>query len=241
MPAARPAVTAAAVAKALGRKASAAWMCGADGAPPLGPTPNPPAVAVTALLEHETLPPVVWELACAPGAIVGVLRTAGYTVIATDLNDWGCPDSESRRDFLFEQRAPDGCECIITNPPYKLAQEFVLKARELAPKVVMLLRLAFLESERRRNILESGDLARVFVFRNRLPMMHRFGWSGPRASSATAYAWFVWDRAHSGPLMLDRISWVPAGERVRTRMTDINESHSRSILSAQVRESMARP
>jgi hypothetical protein len=33
---------------------------------------------------------------------------------------------------------------------------------------------------------------------------------GPRASSATAYAWFVWDRAHSGPLVLDRISWVPA-------------------------------
>jgi hypothetical protein len=74
----------------------------------------------------------------------------------------------------------------------------------------MLLRLGFLESERRRNILESGDLARVYVFRNRLPMMHRFGWTRPRASSATAYAWFVWDRAHSGPLVLDRISWVPA-------------------------------
>jgi len=154
------------------------------------------AEAVAALLERETLPPVVWEPACGPGAIVGVLRAKGHTVIATDLNDWGCPDSESRRDFRVEQRAPDGCGCIITNPPYKLAQEFVLKARELVPKVVMLLRLAFLESECRRNILEPGDLARVFVFRNRLPMMHRFGWTGPRASSATAYAWFAWDRAH---------------------------------------------
>jgi hypothetical protein len=169
-----------------------------------------PAVAVVALLQREMLPSVVWEPACGPGAIVGVLRASGHTVIATDLNDWRCPDSESGRDFLLEQRAPDGCGCIITNPPYKLAQEFVLKARELAPKVVMLLRLGFLESERRRNILESGDLARVFVFRNRLPMMHRFGWAGPRASSATAYAWFVWDRAHSGPLVLDRISWEPA-------------------------------
>src|SRR6516162_4729374 len=128
-----------------------------------------PAVAVTALLERETLASVVWEPACGPGAIVGVLRAAGHTVIATDLNDWGCPDSEARRNFLFEQRAPDGCECIITNPPYKFVQKFVLKARELVPKVVMLLRLGFLESERRRNILESGDLARVYVFRNRLP------------------------------------------------------------------------
>jgi len=169
-----------------------------------------PAVAVTALLEREMLSSVVWEPACGPGAIVGVLRAAGHTVIATDLNDWGCPDSEARRNFLFEQRAPDGCECIITNPPYKFVQKFVLKARELVPKVVMLLRLGFLESERRRNILESGDLARVYVFRNRLPMMHRFGWSGPLASSATAYAWFVWDRAHSGPTVLHRISWMPA-------------------------------
>ena len=30
-----------------------------------------PAVAVTALLRPETLPPVVWEPACGPGAIVG--------------------------------------------------------------------------------------------------------------------------------------------------------------------------
>ncbi len=174
-----------------------------------------PPVAVTAIMKRETLPSVVWEPACGPGAIVGVLRAAGHTVIATDLIDWGCPDSGSRRDFLFEKRAPHGCECIITNPPYKLAQEFVLKARELAPKVVMLLRLGFLESERRRNILESGDLSRVYVFRNRLPMMHRRGWTGPRASSATAYAWFVWDRAHTGPTVIHRISWVPGPERVK--------------------------
>jgi hypothetical protein len=83
----------------------------------------------------ETLPSAVWEPACGPGAIVGVLRAAGHTVIATDLNDWGCPDSESRRDFLFEQRAPEGCGCIITNPPYKLAHEFVLYIRAASPEV----------------------------------------------------------------------------------------------------------
>ena len=49
-----------------------------------------PPVAVTALLELETLPSVVWEPACGPSAIVSVLRAGGH--IATDLNDWGCPD-----------------------------------------------------------------------------------------------------------------------------------------------------
>jgi hypothetical protein len=80
----------------------------------------------------------------------------------------------------------------------------------LVPKVVMLLRLAFMESERRRPILDNGTLARVFVFRKRLPMMHRHDWEGPKANSGMAFAWFVWDRNHSGPTELRRISWEDA-------------------------------
>jgi hypothetical protein len=166
-----------------------------------------PPVAVQALLAHESLPHVIWEPACGPGSIVRVLRSAGHNVIATDLVDYGCEGSIARRDFLFERVVPEGCECIVTNPPFKNAQEFVERARDLVPKVVMLLRLAFLESERRRMILDRGDLARVYVFRNRLPMMHRDGWTGPKVSNPTAFAWFVWDRTHSGPTELRRISW----------------------------------
>ena len=70
----------------------------------------------------------------------------------------------------------------------------------------MLLRLAFLESERRSRILDTGTLARVHIFRRRLPMMHRDGWQGPKASSAMAFAWFIWDRAHTGPAILNRVS-----------------------------------
>jgi hypothetical protein len=70
----------------------------------------------------------------------------------------------------------------------------------------MLLRLAFLESERRGAILESGFLRTVYVFRKRLPMMHRAGWTGPRASSAIPFAWFCWDRLDPGPTEMRRIS-----------------------------------
>jgi len=38
-----------------------------------------------------------------------------------------------------------------------------------------------------------------------LPMMHRDGWTGPRAASAIAFAWFCWDRDHRGPAIVDRI------------------------------------
>lgn len=170
-----------------------------------------PTVAVEALLQAEAIPSVVWEPACGPGSIVCALRGHGHNVLATDLVDYGCPDSEARRDFLLEHKLPQGVQAIVTNPPFKLAEEFATRAIDLCPKVYMLLRLAFLESERRSPILDSGKLARVHVFRKRLPMMHRAGWDGPKSSSAMAFAWFVWDWEHEGPATLSRLSWREEG------------------------------
>lgn len=166
-----------------------------------------PPVAVRALMDVEWLPHRIWEPACGPGAIVRELRAGGHAVIASDLVDYGCEGQTADADFLTTAAAPDGIDCIVTNPPFKDAGAFVAHALELCPRVVMLLRLAFLESERRRPILENGTLARVHVFRNRLPMMHRDGWEGPKTTSTTAFAWFVWDRSHRGPTAMHRISW----------------------------------
>jgi hypothetical protein len=168
-----------------------------------------PAVAVEALLRVEQLPCRLWEPACGPGAIVRVLRAAGHEVIGGDLIDYGDPTHFYGRDFLMERKVPEGCEAIVTNPPFKLAEEFVAHALQLCPRVAMLLRLAFLESERRCEILEGCGLARVHVFRKRLPMMHRAEWQGPKVNSGMAFAWFCWDRNHTGPTTIDRIS----GER----------------------------
>jgi len=164
---------------------------------------TPPA-AVHALLKVEKLPDYIWEPACGPGSIATVLRDAGHRVFASDLHDYGF--SKYRIDFMDTKLTPS-VGCVITNPPYKLAQQFVEKALEKAPLVIMLLRLAFLESERRRKILEHSGLARIHVFRNRLPMMHRHGWTGKKASSAIPFAWFCWERGYVGPTTIDRISW----------------------------------
>jgi hypothetical protein len=166
-----------------------------------------PTEATLALLSVEPLPLRIWEPCAGRGAIVNVLRDAGHDVVATDLVARGCPDSESRIDFLMERVAPAGVEAVVSNPPFKLAAEFVQHGLELVPHVVMLLRLGFLESERRSPILDDGRLARIYVFRNRLPMMHREGWNGPRASSSIPFAWFCWTRGHQGPAQLRRISW----------------------------------
>ena len=166
-----------------------------------------PTCAVEALLRVERLAQKLWEPAAGRGRIVDVLRAHGHRVIGSDLVDYGRPDIFARRDFLMERKAPDGCEAIVTNPPYSICEPFVAHVLDFCPLVVMLLRLGFLESERRCAILEERGLARVHVFRKRLPMMHRDGWQGRKANSAIAFAWFVWDRSYSGATTISRISW----------------------------------
>jgi hypothetical protein len=166
-----------------------------------------PAPAVDeALLWIEKIPHYVWEPAAGRGNIVRVLRDHGHAVVASDIADYGFP-LHFQRDFLGEIGMPAGCECVLTNPPYQIVEKFVAHALELAPLVVLLLRLAFLESERRCGILEGRGLARVHVFRKRLPMMHRAGWTGRKANSGMAFAWFCWERGYTGPTTVDRISW----------------------------------
>ena len=165
-----------------------------------------PPVATAALLRVENLPHWIWEPAAGRGAIVNVLRDRGHAVIASDIIDYGFP-LHFVGDFLEQKKVPVGVECILTNPPFQIIGPFVAHALDLCPHVIMLARLAFLESERRSEILERRGLRAVHVFRNKLPMLHRDGWTGPRASSAIAFAWFCWERGHHGPTTIGRISW----------------------------------
>lgn len=164
-----------------------------------------PSVAVEALLRVEPLPRLIWEPCCGRGAISRVLDSAGHIVLSSDLVDYGW-GHEFGRDFLME-RLPAPEAAIVTNPPFKLAEQFVEHALELSDRVVMLLRLAFMESERRSHILENRGLKRIYVFRKRLPMMHRDGWDGRKANSGMAFAWFSWDRRYTGLTTIQRISW----------------------------------
>lgn len=177
-----------------------------------------PAVAVQAILRAESLPHHIWEPAGGRGAIVRELRAAGHAVIVSDLIDYGFP-LHFVGDFLTQTRAPVGCQAICTNPPYdrRILNRFVAHALDLCPRVIMLVRLAFLEGTARTDILENRGLARVHVFRDRLPMMHRDGWAGRRSTSAVPYCWCVWDRNHRGPFTVNRINANTGNGRAGSR------------------------
>lgn len=151
-----------------------------------------PIEAIRSLMRLESLPGYIWEPACGDGAIVKPLRAAGHEVHATDLADYGLEDSWSKCDYLT-QTAPRGIQGIVTNPPFKHAQEFISKAVGECGFVAMLLRTNFLESMARYQWFKNSPPDRVWISSRRLPMMHRYGWTGKQAGSNTCHAWFVWD------------------------------------------------
>lgn len=156
--------------------------------------PTPPE-GTRALLRVEMFDGDIWEPACGDGAISKELEAAGYRVVSTDLVDRGY--GRPRIDFLMERQplAPN----IVTNPPFKMVAPFMRQALALSSrKMAMLLRLACLEGAERGDIFATSPLARVWVFRRRL----QFNRGGVKASDnggMVAFAWFVWDHAHSGP------------------------------------------
>jgi hypothetical protein len=171
-----------------------------------------PAAAIAALLQVETLPHRIWEPAAGRGAIVRLLRAAGHHVIATDL--------ASGTDFLACRRPRGHADAIVTNPPLQIAAAFAQHACALVPYVALLLPWRFWEAgtgrhaaaRARRQVLDMTPPARAYPFANRLPMMHRDGWTGPRSRSAMAFGWFVWDRrpgrVHAPGTLVRRIRWT---------------------------------
>lgn len=166
----------------------------------------PEAVHSLLSIESKWLPNgTIWEPACGDGAIAEVLRGAGHNVVCSDIVDRGY--SGARVMNAFEADSTYKFPAIITNPPFKFARQFVDMALQRAPYVAMLLRLTFLEGTARKPWFGTTPLARVHVASRRLPMMHRGGWSGPKAGSAVCYAWFVWDRRHEGRPIIQWFDW----------------------------------
>ena len=163
--------------------------------------PTPPE-AVEALLSEETFPPVIWEPAAGDGAIARVLQNYQYSTVCSDLNDYGF--CKPRVDFLLERKR--AADCLITNPPYKLADEFINHAISLGcTKHAWLLRLAFLEGAKRyKQVFSENPPIRVHVFSKRLTI-----WRGDEASNGSsgtiAYAWFIWEQGFKGK---PSIGWV---------------------------------
>jgi hypothetical protein len=170
-----------------------------------------PKEAIRALLALEKIPSRVFDPCCGNGALLDLLEAAGHHVSGADIHDYGWRGTIVK-DFLASSHDLRGT-AIVSNPPYKKAQEFLQKViDEGSPYHAWLLRLNFLESMRRKPFFERHPPSRIWVSSRRLPQMHQHGWTGTETSNNACYCWYVWDG--SFPTRLNLFDWrqyAPSG------------------------------
>lgn len=84
-------------------------------------------------------------------------------------------------------------DLIITNPPFSLAKDFLIKSLSEAKSIFYLLRLNYLGSKDRVSFWQNNKPTHVLVLSARP--------SFTKGTDATEYAWFGWD--HLGICKLD--------------------------------------
>ena len=153
----------------------------------------------------EILPELnnIWECACGEGHLARVFDNAGKLAKATDLIDRGYGEIE---DFLLSSEHYYNGD-IVTNPPYKFAQEFVEHALSLVDVgryVCMFLKVLFLESKSRKELFTKYPPKLIYVSSSRINCAKN-GDFETYNSSAIAYAWYIWQKGYSGETV---IKWI---------------------------------
>jgi hypothetical protein len=181
--------------------------------------PTPPW-ATRALIEHvlgnkRTLASqTCLEPACGAGHMAKVLKEYFREVYASDAYDYGY---SIKHDFISYPFETNSVDWVITNPPFRLGEEFVLKALSIARHgVAILARTVFLESAGRfERIFRDQPPTKFAQFVERVPMIK--GRLDIKASTATGYAWLVWEKSGS---QIPRLMWVPPCRKALERADD---------------------
>jgi hypothetical protein len=151
----------------------------------------------------------VWEPACGRGHMARPLTEYFGTVYASDIHPYGYG---AISDFLTEGFThPTGgreIDAIITNPPFKLAEQFAsLAIKRARVLVALLVRTGFLESTGRLDrLFRPNAPSAVLQFAERVPIVR--GRYDPKASSATSYVWLVW--RPDAPAERTFLEWIPS-------------------------------
>lgn len=151
-----------------------------------------------------------WEPACGQMHMAGPLAECFGAVWASDVHDYGA-GQDAVTDFLGGPGPrPARADWVITNPPFRLALAFTLRALAEARKgVAMLVRTAWLEGGRRYDdLFRPHPPAVIAQFAERVAMTK--GRWDPDASSATAYCWVIWRHDSAGETIFVHI---PPGRR----------------------------
>ena len=161
-------------------------------------------------IDHDTC----WEPACAEGHMSRALAEYFGEVYSSDVYDYGFGKVE---DFLFPtERIVD---FAVTNPPFRLAAQFVVKMQAVSRiGAAILVRTAFLESaDRYVNLFGLMPPSEILQFVERVPMLK--GRLDRAGSTATAYCWLLW-RQDAEATHGTRFHWIAPCRRRLERDED---------------------
>lgn len=186
--------------------------------------PTPPW-ATRALLEHVVLSREVLgsmtclEPACGRGHMTVALAPYFREVTSSDVFDYGFGQLA---DFLKSKYAENSYDWVITNPPFRLGEAFIERSMKIARHgVAMLSRTVFIESVGRyERIFKPNPPTRFAQFTERVPMVK--GRIDKKASTATGYAWLVWQKDQMGKGC--ELVWIPACRKSLERDDDYQQA-----------------
>lgn len=122
--------------------------------------------------------------------------------------------------------APGWVDWTITNPPFRLAQQFVERAIETSRQgVAVIVRSAFLEGvERCQSLFSSCPPDTVAQFAERV-VMHK-GRLSAKGSTATAYCWIIWRVQPDGTMAAreTKLRWIAPCRKRLERAGDYPEA-----------------
>lgn len=157
-----------------------------------------PPEALDPLLPHLKPEWRIWECACGTGNLVDGLYQAGHIVLGTDI--------QNGHDFLVWQPR-DEYDCIITNPPFSLKQEFLTRCYQLGKPFALLLPLTTFETRKRQDLFKKYGVQVIF-FDKRINFETP---SGKGGGAWFASAWFTWGLGLESDLTFVRL--LPRSQR----------------------------
>lgn len=124
-------------------------------------------------------------------------------------------------DFLETKHDDQSFDWVITNPPFKLAEEFIKRSIKIARHgVAMLTRTVFIESVGRyQRLFEPTPPSAFAQFVERVPMVK--GRVDKKASTATGYGWLVWEKDRPAG---SQLLWIPPCRKALERDGDYQQA-----------------
>ena len=161
--------------------------------------------AIDELLGKEDFNHSVWEPACGQCHLVKRLEEFGHDVRASDLVVRPCDHAIEGLDFMscYDKWGGD----IITNPPYNIAEDFIMHSLDLVKdgaKVAMFLKVLFLEGScMYERMFKPFPPKKVYVCSKRMNCTKNGDFEKYSKNNFAAYAWFVWEKGYRGCLPSD--------------------------------------